>query len=77
MALSTYSDLLTAVQAYEDDTSSVVTDRLADFVTLAEQRIFMGNGDPGSALYSPALRCRVMEKTMVFPIGQEIGRAHV
>lgn len=69
MALSTYADLLTAVQAYEDDTSTVVTDRLADFVTLAEQRIFMGNGDPGSSLYSPALRCRAMEKTMVFPIG--------
>lgn len=69
MALSTYNDLLTAIQNYEDDSSSVVTGVLADMVTLAEQRIFSGSGSPGDPYYTPALRVKAMERTVVIPIG--------
>jgi hypothetical protein len=69
MALSTYNDLLTAIQNYEDDATAVVTDVLADMVTLAEQRIFYGFGSPGAPMFTPALRTRSMEKTVVIPIG--------
>lgn len=69
MTLSTYADLLTAVQAYEDDSSTVVTDRLADMVTLAESRIFNGSGEIGDPLYTPPLRVKFMEKTAIIPIG--------
>lgn len=68
MALTTYAELLTAIQRYEDDTSSIVTDVQADMVTLAEQRMFLGSGRPGGPMYSPALRCRAMERTVVLPI---------
>ena len=61
MAITTYNELLTAIQNYEDDTSSIVSDRQAEWVTLAEQRIHYGSGRPGSAFYSPALRVRPME----------------
>lgn len=69
MALATYSDLLTAVQNYEDDDSAVVTGVVADMVTLAENRIFYGSGEPGDPLYSPPLRVKSMERTRVIPIG--------
>lgn len=62
MALTTYSDLLTAIQAYEDDTSSIVTDRQADWVTLAEARIHNGYGQQGDPFYSPPVRVRAMEQ---------------
>jgi hypothetical protein len=68
MALATYADLLTAVQDYEDDSSAVVTGRLADMVTLAEQRIFLG-GEPGTNYYTPPLRVRAMERRQIIPIG--------
>ena len=62
MAISTYAELLTAIQNYEDDTSSIVSDRQAEWVTLCEQRVHYGSGRPSSAFYSPALRVRPMEQ---------------
>lgn len=69
MPLATYANLLTMMQSYEDDTSTIVTDIQADMVTLAEQRIFFGSGVPSDQFYTPALRCRAMEKMAVIPIG--------
>jgi hypothetical protein len=69
MALSTYADLLTTIQDYEDDTSTVVTSHLADFIVMAEQRIFQGYGRMGDAFYSAPLRVRSMEKSVTLPIG--------
>lgn len=70
MALASYADLLTAVQNYEDDSSSVVTGIVGDMVTLAEQRIFYGHGEgPSDPFYSPPLRVKSMERTAVIPIG--------
>lgn len=68
MAITTYAELLTAIQTYEDDTSTVVTGIQADMVTLAEARIYQGHGAPGDPMYCPPLRCRAMEKNLVIPI---------
>lgn len=75
MALATYADLLSAVQDYQDDSSTVVTSRLADFVTLAEQRVALGAGKMGMPYYSPPLRVRQMEKRAIIKIstGQDGG----
>ncbi len=62
MALTTYAELLSAIQNYEDDTSSIVTDRDDEWVTLAEQRIHYGAGEPGDPFYSPPLRVRALEQ---------------
>src|SRR3989304_4583574 len=72
MAISTYAELLSAVQNYEDDTSSIVTDRDDEWVTLAEQRIHYGYGEPGQQFYSPPLRVRAMEHA--FTIRLEAGQ---
>ena len=68
MAISTYAELLTAIQNYEDDTTSVVTDRDDEWVTLAEQRIHYGFGAPGEAFFSPPLRVRSMEQPFTIRI---------
>lgn len=72
MSISTYAELLTAIQNYEDDTSSIITGRQAEWVTLAEQRINYGSGLPGTAFYSPALRVRPMEQS--FTLRAEIAQ---
>lgn len=73
MAITTYAELLTAIGNYEDDTSSIVTDRDDEWVTLAEQRIHYGYGEPGQPFYSPALRVRAMEQS--FTIRVETNQA--
>jgi hypothetical protein len=61
MSIATYAELLTAIQNYQDDTSIIVSDRDDEWVTLCEQRIHYGYGNPGEQFYSPALRVRPME----------------
>ena len=61
MSVTTYAELLTAIQNYQDDTSSIVTERDDEWVTLAEQRIHYGSGDIGDPFYSPPLRVRMLE----------------
>ena len=75
MAISTYAELLSAIQNYEEDSSSIVTDRDDEWVTLAEQRIHYGSGLPGSPFYSPPLRLRAMEQpfTIRLEAGQDGG----
>lgn len=68
MALDSYADLLSAVQDYQDDDSTVITARLADFITLAEQRMFVGAGERGSPFYSEPLRVRAMEKRSIIKV---------
>lgn len=68
MAISTYAELLSALQNYEDDTSSIVTDRDDEWVTLAEQRIHYGFGEPGEKFWSPPLRIRAMEQPFTIRI---------
>jgi hypothetical protein len=73
MALTTYAELLTKIQTYFDDTSSIVTDEDQDWVTLAESRIHYGSGLPGTPFYSPPLRIRAMEQP--FTIRLEAAQA--
>lgn len=61
MAIASYAELLTAIQNYEDDASSIVSERAAEWVTLAEQRIHYGSGQKGLPFYSPPVRVRAME----------------
>jgi hypothetical protein len=68
LAISTYAELLTAIQNYENDTSSIVTDRDDEWVTLCEQRIHYGSGVPGQPFYSPPLRIRAMEQAFTIRI---------
>jgi hypothetical protein len=68
LAITTYAELLSAIQNYEEDTSSIVADRDDEWVTLAEQRIHYGSGVPGSPFYSPALRVRMMEQPFTIRI---------
>lgn len=72
MAISTYAELLSAIQNYQDDTSSIVSDRDDEWVTLAEQRIHYGSGEVGDPFYSPPLRVRMMEQP--FTIRVEAGQ---
>jgi hypothetical protein len=68
MAITTYAELLSAIQNYEEDSSTIVTDRDDEWVTLAEQRIHYGSGLPGSPFYSPPLRIRAMEQAFTIRI---------
>lgn len=68
MSIRTYSELLAAIQNYEDDASSIVSDRDDEWVTLAEQRIHYGSGHPGDPFYSPPLRVRMMEQAFTIRI---------
>lgn len=68
MALTTYNELLTAIQDYQDDTGTTITDRQADWVVFAEQRMHYGAGVRGSPFYSPPLRVRAMEATAIMPL---------
>jgi hypothetical protein len=73
LAITNYAELLTAIQNYENDTSSIVTERDDEWVTLCEQRIHYGAGVPGQPLYSPPLRIRAMEQA--FTIRIEVNQA--
>lgn len=68
MAITTYNELLSAIANYEDDSSSIVTDRDDEWVTLAEQRVNYGFGEPGEKFYSPPLRVRAMEQAFTIRI---------
>ena len=68
MAVTTYSELLTAIQDYQADTSTVITGRQEDWVLFAEQRMAYGFGEKGMPFYSPPLRVRAMEASIVIPI---------
>lgn len=59
---------MSAIQNYEDDSTSIVTDRDDEWVTLAEQRIHYGFGEPGEKFWSPPLRIRAMEQPFTIRI---------
>jgi len=57
MAILTYADLKTAIANFSD--RSDLTDRIPEFITLAETRIFFGSEEP--PFQSDPLRIRAME----------------
>lgn len=58
MAITTYAELVTAIQTYTADNSTATTAQIDDWIRLAEFRIFYGSGDP---IMSRPLRHRLME----------------
>lgn len=60
MSISTYAELKTALANYSN--RSDVTDRIPEFITLAETRIFYGSEEP--PFQSDPLRIRAMETSV-------------
>jgi hypothetical protein len=63
MAFSDYDTLVAAVQRACARSNSSFVAAIPDMVSMAEDRIYNGFGEPGEPLYSPPLRARVMEAT--------------
>lgn len=64
MAISDYAGLVEAVQKWMARSDSTFTNRIPDFVLLAEDRIYNGSDlEQKGALYTPPLRTRVLEET--------------
>lgn len=61
MAISTYAELQTAVQNWLADTTTTISNRAPEFITLAEQRITWGMEAPYPFPTKP-LRARQMEQ---------------
>ncbi len=59
MALSTYSELRTAIENYSANTEN--TARLDEFIALCENRMWYGHGTRGDPLHSEPLRISAME----------------
>ena len=72
MTLATYADLTTAIASwYGTPGDTIITTNAADFVTLAESRIYNGYGEPGDPFYSPAVRTRLMETSSDLTISSQ------
>ena len=60
MSISNFGDLRTEVQEWTTDSSTTFTNRFPTFVSLAEDRIYLGVSEPREQR-SPAIRTRAME----------------
>lgn len=67
MAISSYSELVTAIQNWSARTDTEVTDRIDEFITLAEDRIFYGDESIGLQ----PLRVRAMESVQDLTISSQ------
>src|SRR3990167_1736137 len=63
MTIATYSDLKTAIQNWAVRADETFTNRIDEFIDLAEERIHYGAGKPGDPIYTQPLRLRGMETT--------------
>lgn len=63
MAITTYSELKTAVQNWAARSDSAFTSRLDEFIDLCEDRIHYGSGREGDQYYSEPIRIRGMTTT--------------
>jgi hypothetical protein len=73
MALGTYADLLTEVQAVMARTDALMVARFPTWMLGAEQRIYVGSGDEGDPLYTAALRCQLQEVTAALTIAAGVA----
>lgn len=74
MALASYSELLTELQAYIGRSDALLVARFPTFMLAAEARIYNGYGDEGDPLYSEPLRCQLQEVTASITITDGIGQ---
>ena len=64
MAIADFGSLRSEVQAYCGRSDSTFSGRVEQFVSLAEDRIYLGQGaDAGDPLYSAPVRSKIMETT--------------
>lgn len=65
MAITDYDSLVAAVKSYAARSDTVFSARIPDFISFAEDRLYLGGGDdqsmPPDPLYTPPLRPRVLE----------------
>lgn len=73
MAITNYAGLVEALQKWTARSDTTFTNRVPDFVAMAEDRIINGADLPGGALYSPALRSVNIETTGVVSMLDGIG----
>lgn len=66
MAVSDFGSLRSEVQTWVARSDSTFTNRIEQFVALAEDRIYDGGAEFGDPLYSAPLRSRVMETTDIW-----------
>lgn len=72
MAITTYAELQTAIADWlARSGDSTITAIAPDLIKLCESRINYGYGEPGEALYSPALRVRPMETRATATVDSE------
>lgn len=69
MAISTYTELLTALENWSANTEH--TNRLPEFIALCENRIWYGHGDESDPLHSEPLKISAMEATTDLTIDEQ------
>jgi len=60
MAITSYSELKSAIQNWAARSDTTFTDRIDEFIDLCEDRIHYGSGEEGQPYYSEPLRVRGM-----------------
>jgi hypothetical protein len=68
MAITSYAGLLEALQKWTARSDSTFSNRVDDFIALAEDRILNGADLQGGPLYSPALKTVFLETTSILAI---------
>jgi len=63
VAIADYTTLVSEVKVWAARSDNTFSNRFPVFVTMAENRIYNGHGQPGDDLYSAPLRTSVMEST--------------
>ena len=63
MAITDFASLKAEVQVWAARSDSVFSNRVEQFVAMAEDRLYDGGGTPGEQLYTPPIRSRPMEAT--------------
>lgn len=61
MAISDYNSLAAEIKAWAARSDPAFSNRIETFIAFTEQRIYNGQGEPGDALYCPALNAPEME----------------
>ena len=73
IAIADYDTLVAAVKTWAVRSDSTFSAQFPLFVTLAENRIYNGHGQPGDDLYSAPLRTKVMEKSAAVTMSTASG----
>jgi len=73
MAITDYDSLVAEVKVYAARSDSTFTNRIETFISLAEDRIFNGVGDPKDPMHSAAVRVKEMTETDDVAVASSTG----